>query len=614
LEDLENRCLPSVTVHEFLLPTTGTGVTGIIKGADGNLWFTEPTTNIVGHISPVTGSIVEIVLPNAGSMPLEIAGGSDGNLWFTEQGTSKIGRITPAGALTEFPTLTASAMPSGISLGADGNLWFTEFGVGKIGRITTSGTVTEFTLPSATRGPYGIGRGPDGNLWFTEKTANQIGRITPTGSMTEFALPSDSTSPAPWGIARGADKNLWVTLSGTNKIARVTTSGSVMEFTLSIAGGPHGIAAAPDGNLYFAETNVGEIGRISTAGSISMFQIPTLLSFPQDVTMGPDGNLWFTESNTDRIGEAVLPHYTVTGPEMGGGPDVRVIDVATGQIFREFYAYDPRYGGGVRVAMGDFNNDGIPDIVTAPGVNSGPDIRVYDGLTGDLVRAIGAFSPFFSGGEFVAAGDIAGDGYADIIVGADAGGGPEVKVFDGKDGSLLMDFMAYSPKFSGGVRVAAGNVSGSGHADIITAAGPGGGPHVEVFSGTNGALLRSFYAFGASFSGGVYVAAGDTAGDGFADIIAGTGAETGQQANVRVFDGADGSLLQNFVPYGSGYFGGVRVASFDVDGDGHADIITAPGGGMVPLVQVFDGISLAKLDSFFAYDQLFQSGVYVGGQ
>lgn len=110
---------------------------------------------------------------------------------------------------------------------------------------------------------------------------------------------------------------------------------------------------------------------------------------------------------------------------------VDVWNALDGSFRLRIIAYDARFTGGVRVAMGDVNGDGVPDVITAPGPGGGPDIHVYDGKTGKLMNQFFAFAPNFTGGCFVAAGDVSGDGHADIIVGADAGGGPNVVVFSG---------------------------------------------------------------------------------------------------------------------------------------------------------------------------------------
>src|SRR5262249_51664501 len=112
----------------------------------------------------------------------------------------------------------------------------------------------------------------------------------------------------------------------------------------------------------------------------------------------------------------------------------------------------------------------------------------------------------FFGGAWTAVGDVNGDGTNDIITGAGAGGGPQVRVFSGSAGSELLTFMAYDPKFRGGASVAAGDFNGDGKADIVTGAGPGGGPNVKVFDGATGQEIQSFFPFDPKFRGGVTVA------------------------------------------------------------------------------------------------------------
>lgn len=300
----------------------------------------------------------------------------------------------------------------------------------------------------------------------------------------------------------------------------------------------------------------------------------------------------------------------VVGIGSGGAPVVEIRDGVALQ--KSFFAYDPAFSGGVRVAAGDVNGDGVPDIVTGAGPGGAPNVKVFDGATGTLIRSFFAFDPSFTGGVFVAAGDVNGDGAADLIVGADAGGGPDVKVFDGKTGALLQSFFAYGAGFTGGVRVAAGDVNGDGIADIVTGPGPGGLSNVEVFDGATGALIRSFIAFDVSFTGGVFVAAGDTSGDGRADIV--VGADAGGAPHVKVFEATSGSELQSFFAFAPTFTGGVRVAAGDVTGDGVADLIVGAGPGGGPVVAVFDGQTGALVREFFAAAPDFAGGIYVAAE
>jgi hypothetical protein len=196
-----------------------------------------------------------------------------------------------------------------------------------------------------------------------------------------------------------------------------------------------------------------------------------------------------------------------------------------------------------------------------------------------------AYDPGFTGGVRVAVGDVTGDGQDDIVTAAGAGGGPHVKVFDGNTGSLVREFMAYDPAFRGGVNVAVADVNNDGKGDIITGPGFGGGPHVKVFSGADNSVLKSFLAFpretitpNENYFSGCTVAGGDLNGDGFADVAAGSG--PGRYSQALAYDGKTGALLMDLQPIFAGFFGGVFISCGDVNGDHRDDLAISLGAGL----------------------------------
>jgi streptogramin lyase len=603
LEPLEDRAAPSVTT-EF--PTTaGSNPLEMVLGPDGNLWFTEFGGDRIGRITP-TGAIHEFPL-NAGSGPSGITVGPDGNIWFTEQLGDRIGRLSPlAGSNAAIQAsiheyaLIVNSKPFGIVAGPDGNLWFTENGNSSIGRITTAGVVNTFGI-AGSPGPLGIAVGPDKQLWFTESIGDAIGRINALAgsnaaiqaSIIQFPLPIPLSGGG--AITAGPDGALWFTEFLLDKIGRINTAGVVTdEFLLPIKSGPTGIIAGPDGRLYFADNLRHRIGRLTTAGAYAeMASDMTPGAFPADVAFGADGALWFTEIGGGRIGRTPLTIGAVTAAARGGL--VRVFD-AKGAPQQLFAPFGKGFAGSLALAVGDVNADGVPDILVGPATGGPPVVVAFNTANGALVNFVMLPPAIFKGGVALAAGDVNADGFADFIVGAPKNGQPLIAEFSGKSGVLLNVQLLPPALFKGRLALAAGDVNGDGFADIIAGVAKGGPPIVEVFSGKTGALLNAFLAMPPNFKGGLSLAAGDVSGDGVADIVAGVA--SGGPPLVISFDGKTGTPLNVFQP---AFGGGVVVAVEHADPDKFADVLAAPATGQPPLVATFANGTGQLLSFFFAF-------------
>ncbi len=347
------------------------------------------------------------------------------------------------------------------------------------------------------------------------------------------------------------------------------------------------VAAAPSGVLYFTQ----EFG----APAAGATNVPAATTPPPVVPPPPP----------------IQPaqHLYAVGTKGGTVATVIAYDATTG---REVFSVQP-FGNskiGVHVATGDVNGDGYDDLIVAAGAGGGPEVKVYDGRTGTLIRCFYAYNPSFTGGVNVAVGDVDGDGLADIVTGAGAGGGPAVKVFSGADNHLIDNFYAYTSTFTGGVNVAAGDIEGLGYADIVTGTGAGGGPHVKAFDGRTLQVFRSFFAFAPTFTGGVNVAVGDVDGDRLADII--TGAAAGGGPHVKVFAGSDNHVEDSFFAFNCTFCGGVSVATANITGTGALDLLLGGGAGQLPEIKIMQAGTLATVQDFTAFDPTFMGGVYVG--
>lgn len=279
---------------------------------------------------------------------------------------------------------------------------------------------------------------------------------------------------------------------------------------------------------------------------------------------------------------------TVAGTEFaigsgpGSPPTVNVFD-ANGNLLSQFNAFDPSFSGGVYVASGDLDGDGLPEIVCSAGSGGGPIVTVWH-PEGILLNSFFGYDIAFRGGLTVAVGDVTGDLRNEIVTGAGDSGGPMVVVFN-LAGIEQNAFFAYEEEFRGGVNVAVGDVDENGIDDIVTGVGNSGGPLVKVFT-RSGQLQEVFFAFDPDFRGGVTVAVGDTDGRVGENIFA---TPSFGDAQIAAFSGF-GILQARFNPYPPGRADSLNLAVADVTQDFFGDLIVVAGNGPVGQVpRIFFG-------------------------
>ena len=448
----------------------------------------------------------------------------------------------------------------------------------------TNSTISGNTAVQGGRGIYILGDGATATATINNTIIGQSG--TTVTDFVAFTINSGIT-----------------TTNGANNLIRTATNFSG---TIANSGNPLLAALANNGGPTFTMALLAGSPAIGT-GNASISNAPPINGLDQR------GYTRSTTAPSIGANEAVVvaaPLVTGAPPpsSSGGSSTVTLYDPVTGAKAGTAVPF-PGFSGPIKVASGDFNNDGVAEIFAAAGFGGGPAIAILNSQTGQVMESFFAFDPAFTGGVFVAVQDVNGDGILDIIASAGPGGGPEVRIFDGNNLNVLRSFYAYAEDFSGGVSVASIDFNNDGILDLVTGAGPGGAPHVKVYDGATNAIISQWYAYSTAFTGGVFVAAGDIGNDGNIEVV--TGAGQGGSPVVAVWDPYTGALLAQFMAYAEDFTGGVRVGINDGNSDGIADILTGAGPGGGPQVNVFNFPALDLLFSFYSGDPANTGGVFV---
>jgi predicted outer membrane repeat protein len=554
----------SPTDQTVTLSASVTSTFGTVNG--GSVTFTvQRGATVVG--SPVTA----VVSGGAASAPFTLPGG-------TAAGSLTITADYDPGTTT-FAAGTGTAT---LSVGkTDQTITFTvtspaTYGVSPITltATATSGLPVSFTLVS------GPGTLSGGVLTVTGAGSIVIQADQPGDANYNLAPPVQQTlivTPAP----------LTVTVDGAARVYGQPNPA----FTAGYAGLVNGDTPADlTGTLTFATPAVTN----SPRGTYPV--IPSGLSSTNyDITFA--GGTLTVSAVVERVAIGAGP---------GGGPRVQVLDASGAKLF-DFFAYDASLRGGVSVATADVTGDGTEDIITGAGLGGGTNVKVFDGMTGNLVVSWFAYGDTFRGGVWVTAGDVDGDGSSEVITGPGPGGGPVVGVWKLEAGvaTEVVSILAFDEAFRGGVTVAYGR-DGTGTPVIVAGAGVGGAPRVRTFDAQTHALLVDVLVYEPSFVGGVYVATGDVLGIGSSQVLVGPGPGGGPR--LRVF-GLDGTEEGNLFAALDALRNGLTVAAMG-QSSGPAAILVGAGQGAFQ-GEMSDG-ALTGLARVGFFEPGFQGGVFVG--
>lgn len=209
----------------------------------------------------------------------------------------------------------------------------------------------------------------------------------------------------------------------------------------------------------------------------------------------PDGTLvrsFTVFASTIKAGITVAVGNVTGGPDVeivvstrrGVGPQVLIYSATGRKLSPGFYAYAKTFIGGVNLAIGDVDGDGKKEIVTAPFPGGGPHVAYFNDVGVNLGKVF-PYEDTFRGGLTIGTLDYDGDGVDEIVVGPLSKRVADIRIFRGPSRQLVREFRAFG-SFTGGISLAVNDLGASPR--ILMGAGAGGGPQVLQYNPYTGSI------------------------------------------------------------------------------------------------------------------------------
>lgn len=301
----------------------------IIHESAGRIWFTAPTSNMVGLLvvtTTVDFRVDKFPSPTANSQPYDLVL-RNGDVWFTEKAGNKLARLIPqTGVITEFTIPTANSKPTGLAVAPDGLIWVAQSATDKLTSfdpatqqfkeyqyVTSNGTEFEDIAIDGANG-----------IWMTAPKLNGV--VFFSVNTKEFFAYATSPYVKPTGIVIGPSNLPWVTAqsasSDTPDAIGIYAPGTLAIWkwytTPSNGSRPAGLfyrQTNTSNEVWFAGNQSGTAGRVITTLSQSVQskqQSPlpqSSQSAPWGITVDSNSDVWVAASGTRAIVRWRAPYF-----------------------------------------------------------------------------------------------------------------------------------------------------------------------------------------------------------------------------------------------------------------------------------------------------------------
>jgi hypothetical protein len=609
---------PTITNNPSNSTVNAGNSTSFTAAAGGNA-----TPSVQWEVSTDGGSTFNAILPggiygNSVTSPtLTITGASDamnGNLYEAVFTNSLGTATTKAATLTVDSAPAVTTNPSNATVNAGNSTTFTAAASGNTTptvrwAVSTDGGNTFSDL--APGGIYGNSvntptltithatAAMNGNLYEAVFT-NSLGTATSAQAKLTIDVPPVITGNT---AAQLIDDNTTIKPFQSVWFSDPDSSTETHTVTVTLSAAANGTLSNLGGGTYDPTTGVFTLNNVTLAQAQSALRALTFTPTAHQVLPGQTLTTGFTLSISDDGGTitdsttSVVTTDTLSnlGPVVSSGGNVEIFTLS-GNLLETLTPFGK--GATVSVTTDDVNGDGVSDIIVAT-ARRGGQIGVYDGITGQPLKTFAPYGSTYTSGLNVAIGDVLGNGHQDLIV-APGGANKRVKVIDPTTGAMLASFFPFTQKYpthayTGGARVAAGDLAGTGQAEVVVGTATPQSGYAEVWK-CNGSRMVQTGQHISLASHGVFLATG-TFTPGHADLIVGSDSQPAPGSNARllVVDGESFkavAALPTSSPalsvFSNGNREAVRVAVRDLTGDGVPDVVVATGKGSTQEVRVFD--------------------------